>query len=155
MPNVYDMGVGATSDGLFTIEVRGLDNLLRTLRALAPDAERELKREIADAGRQVLSDARSYAYMGHSPTGAYSGSLSMRDLAKGVKIQSSDPGAGAIEFANEGAVYLRGPRYGRQIGTPAVAKPKALIRAANENEPYVLSTVQAALQRACDAVRGE
>ena len=155
MPNVYDMGVGATSDGLFTIEVRGLDNLLRTLRQLAPDAERDLKREMADAGREVLSDARSYAVMGHSPTGAYSGSLSMRNLAKGVRIQSGDPGAGAIEFANEGAVYLRGRFRGRQIGTPAVAKPKALIRAANENEPFVLASVQAALQRACDRVRGE
>lgn len=155
MPNVYDMGVGATSDGLFTIEIRGLDNLLRTLRELAPDAERELRDEIRDAGKTVLSDAKGYAVMGHSPTGAYSGSLSMRNVAKGVKIQSSDPGAGAIEFANEGATYLRGPRYGRQIGTPAVAKPKALIKAANENEPYVLATVQSALQRACDRVRGE
>ena len=155
MPGVYDTGVGATSDGMFTITVRGLDNLLRTLRALAPDAERELKRDIADAGRKVLSDARSYAVMGHSPTGAYSGSLSMRNLAKGVKIQSDDPGAGAIEFANKGAVYLRGRFRGRPIGTPAVAKPKALIKSANENEPYVLATVQAALQRACDRVRGE
>ena len=103
----------------------------------------------------MLNDAKSLAIMGKAPSGDYSGSLSMRDLARGVRIQSTDPGAGAIEFANVGAVYLRGPFRGRPIGTPARPKPKALIRAKEDHEADVISTVQDALARACDKVRGE
>lgn len=153
MPNVYDIGVGATSDGLFTIEVKGAQTLITTLRKLAPEAERELKQKIHEAGRKVLEESKGHAG-DFAYSGDYAASFSLHELASGVKIRSGDPGAGAIEFANPGAVYLRGPRAGRPIGTPKVAKPKALIRAANDNEPLVLATVQDALARACAQVRG-
>lgn len=153
MPNVYPSSVSATSDG-FTITIFGRNELIAALHKLNPDVERELKLEIRSSARKVLQDAKGYAVMGHSPSGAYSGSLSLKDQKKGIRIVSNDPGAGAIEFANAGAVYLRGPRRGRPIGTPAVGKPKALIKAANENEPIVLDRVQKALQRACDKVKG-
>lgn len=154
MPNVYPSSSAAVSDGMFTITIFGREQLIASLKKLNPDVEKQLRKEIRDAGNKVLQESKGYAVMGHSPTGAYSGSLSLKDQKKGVRIISGDPGAGTIEFANAGARYLRGPRYGRPIGTPAVGKPKALIKAANENEPIVLAKVQSALQRACDAVRG-
>lgn len=154
MPNVYSTKTVAGSGGLFTVEIIGASTLLTTLRRLSPEVEQGLKREISEAGRAVLGDAKGLAFIRKAPTGDYSRSLSMRSLARGVKIQSNDPGAGAIEFANAGAVYLRGPLAGQPIGTPAVGKPKALIKAANDHEPAVIATVQDAIQRACDTVRG-
>ena len=149
MPNVYPTSVSATSDGQFTITIFGINELIAALHKLNPDIEKELKKEIKDAGNKVLQESKGHAAgLGHSPSGAYARSLSLKDQKKGVRIVSSDAGAGAIEFANAGARYLRGPRYGRPIGTPAVGKPKALIKAANENEPIVLERVQSALQRA-------
>lgn len=153
MPNVYDIGVGAASNGLFTVEVRGASTLIQTLRAFSPDAERELRQTIRQAGQQVLNDAKGFAG-GFAYSGDYAGSLGLKDLVKGVRIQSTDAGAGAIEFANAGAVYLRGPFRGRPIGTPPVPKPKALIKAKEEHEPHVIAAVQDALARACDRVRG-
>lgn len=154
MPDVYPSSSAAVSDGMFTITIFGRNELIAALHKLNPDVEKQLKKEIRDAGNKVLQESKGYAVMGAAPSGAYSGSLSLKDQKKGVRIVSSDPGAGTIEFANVGARYLRGPRYGRPVGTPAVGKPKALIKAANENEPLVLQQVQNALQRACDAVRG-
>lgn len=153
MPNVYPTSVSAVSDG-FTVTIFGLNELLASLSHLNPTIEKELKREIREAGNKVLQETRGLAYLGHSPSGAYSHSFSMTSQKSGVRIRSNDAGAGTIEFANAGARYLRGPRYGRPIGTPAVGKPKALIKAANENEPIVLEKIQTALQRACDTVRG-
>lgn len=154
MAGVYRTGVKATSDGL-TVTVFGARELAACLRRLAPDAEREVKRAIHRQALTILEQARSHAgSIAANPSWDYSRSIALRERASGVTIYSGDPGAGTIEFANPGAVYLRGPRYGRHVGTPVAGKPKALIRAVVENEPTVLATIQDALARACDAVRG-
>lgn len=160
MPGSYNtkasaLGVGGSNNASITVTIIGLKDLQASLRRLSPEADKELKREMREAGNLVLSKTRSYAsVLGKAPTGAYAGSFSMKNLAAGVRIQSGDPGAGTIEFANKGAVYLRGPRRGMPIGTPANSKPKAFIKAANEQEPLVIAKVEAALQNVCDKVRG-
>lgn len=153
MANVHPVGVSATSDGL-TVHIYGLDRLLGTLETLDPNLKRYVKNEIHQAGLKVLNDTRANAGS-FRRTGQFQGSFRMRDRKSGVRIESTDPGAGAIEFANPGAVYLRGPRYGREF--PAVkraSKPRALVKASVEDEQYVLERVQAAIQLALDEVRG-
>lgn len=152
MPGVHASGVTAVQ-GDFTITVTGASTLVQTLRRLTPEAEREMKAELQKVGDKVVSEASGHA-AGFAYDGDYAGSFSVKNLARGVRVISSDPGAGAIEFAKKGSVYLRGPRAGRPIGTPPDAKPKALIRAANDNEDSTVSAVRAILQRACDQVRG-
>lgn len=154
MPDVYMTGTSA-SFGDLTVTIIGGRTLVRALGKLAPDAQRAIRGEIKRAGDIVRSKASGYgASLGRRPSGAYAGSFSVRALAGGVRVQSDDPGAGTIEFAKAGAVYLRGPLYGMPIGTPGDPKPRALIRAANEEEPTVIAAVQNAIQRACDAVGG-
>lgn len=153
MANVYPTEVFATA-GDFTVHIEGLDRLLASLSTLDPNLKRYVEDEIHQSGLKVLRDTRSNAGA-FRDTGQFQGSFRMRERKSGIRIESNDPGAGAIEFAVPGAVYLRGVRYGRKF--PAVSragKPRALVKASVENEQYVLERVQAAIQLALDEVRG-
>ena len=69
MPNVYPTSVSATSDGQFTITIFGINELIAALHKLNPDIEKELKKEIKDAGNKVLQESKGHAAgLGHSPT---------------------------------------------------------------------------------------
>ena len=103
----------------------------------------------------MLQDTKSAA-SSFRDTGQFMGSFSVRNIKAGVRIQSNDPGAGAIEFAVPGAVYLRGTRYGRVF--PAVkraGKPRALVKASVDDEQWVLDRVTEAIQNALDNIQGE
>lgn len=135
-----------------TVEIDNLDEVVANLSAIAPRLARELKGEIRDVARPTLQKARSYASgLGSVRTGAYASSLSMRDYRTGVKLASSDPGAGVIEFANPGALILTGPRAGRRAGVPhGSMPPRALIKAVIEDEESIVQHVNDAVQRICD-----
>lgn len=153
MANVYPVDVFATA-GDFTVHIEGLDRLLASLATLDPNLKKYVEDEIRHTGQKVLRDTKANAGA-FRRTGQFQRSFRMRNRKSGIRIESSDPGAGAIEFANPGAVYLRGVRYGQEF--PAVkraGKPRALIKAVVENEQYVLERVQYAIQLALDEVRG-
>ena len=153
MADVHAVDVYAIGDGLFNVTIFGLDRLLGSLNGLAPTLEREVRLEINQAGRKVLQDTRGYAGE-YARTGAYAGSFSMRSVKAGIRIQSSDVAAGAIEFANPGAIYLRGPKYGEPFPASSFPKPRALIRASVNDEGWVLDRITEAIQNALDQVEG-
>ena len=91
------------------IEIDGAKEVADGLKRIDRQLLKELKQGMKEDSRPILQDARSYA-SGLGGSGQYAGSLSLRAIKDGVRIQSSDPGAGTIEFANAGAVYLSGRR---------------------------------------------
>jgi hypothetical protein len=66
----------------------------------------------------------------------------MRTIKEGVRISANDEGAGVIEFANPGALARKGPRVGKPVGVPRGEPPRALIRAAIENEQTVVAHIE-------------
>lgn len=135
-----------------TIEVNNLEEVLANLKAIAPRLQRELKGEIREVARPTFNKARSYASgLGSNPTGAYAHSLSMRTNDRGVRIVSTDPGAGVIEFANPGALILIGERAGRRAPVPHGSNPpRAMVRAIVEDEESIVEGINDAVQRICD-----
>lgn len=131
------------------ISVDGLDRAMRGLREVNRDLYREMRRGLKEDARPVLEDARSYA-SGLGGSGDYAGSLVIRAISNGVRVQSDDPGAGTIEFANRGAVYLSGRRRGLPVGVPMGSPPRALVRAAEEDEPLVRRAVEDRIARIID-----
>lgn len=128
------------------IEARGLAETIKALGDIDKEIPREFKRGLKEDARPILNDARSNA-MAIARTGAYAASMAMRAISSGVKISSSDPGAGAIEFAHHGAVYLKGPRSGQRIGVPSGEPPRALVRSSLDNEGMVLESVEARIEQ--------
>lgn len=137
---------------MFSIRVQNLDNVIEGLRAVDSSMASELKRGIKEVVRPTYEKARSYAGgLGANPTGAYASSLSLRTYANGVKLISTDPGGGVIEFANPGAVILTGKRAGRRAGVPlGSTPPRALLRALLEDEEDIVREVSDLVQRTCD-----
>ena len=128
------------------IGVKGLGEAVESLKRIDGKLASELKRGIKEDARPVLESARGYARaLGGS--GDYAASMAMRAIRDGVRIKSSDPGAGTIEFANRGAFYLSGSRAGRPVGVPAGTPPRALARAAIEREAEVRRSVEARIER--------
>lgn len=132
--------------GGIRIESRGLTETIKALKDIDREIPREFKRGLKEDARPILNDARSNA-MAIARTGAFSASMAMRAISDGVKIASSDPGAGAIEFAHHGAVYLKGPRSGQRIGVPSGEPPRALVRSVLDNEDMVTDAVETRIEQ--------
>lgn len=128
------------------IRVTGLDEALRGLRSIDKGLEKELKRGLREDARPLYAAYRQYAG-GLGGTGQYASNASMRQVSNGVKISNSDPGAGPIEFANPGAVYLTGSRAGKRMGVPRAPKPRALMRAVDEHEDEVREAAETRIER--------
>ena len=138
--------MGFTHGGGVRIEAKGLEETIRALKSINKDILREFKRGLKDDARPILADARSNA-QAIARTGAYASSLAMRAIANGIRIQSNDPGAGTIEFANAGAVYLSGRRMGLPVGVPAGSPPRALVKAVIDNEDAVVDAVETRIEQ--------
>ncbi len=119
-----------------SIKVEGIKEAKAALKNIDRELLRDFNKGLREDARPLFSAYKAYA-RGLGGTGAYAGNASMRTIAAGVKISNSDPGAGTIEFANPGAVYLSGARAGSRIGVPHAPKPRALMRAVDEYEPIV------------------
>lgn len=127
------------------IEAQGLDETIKALREIDRTLPREFKRGLKEDAKPILDAARGYA-SGIARTGGYAGSFSMRSYANGIYIASSDPGAGTIEFAHSGAVYLSGKRRGLRVGVPRGNPPRALVKASLENEDYVAERIESRIE---------
>lgn len=127
------------------ISVTGLTETIRALRSVNRELATEIKRGLRQDAQPILREAKSNA-SGIARTGAYASSLAMRTIADGVRIQSDDPGAGTIEFAHQGAVYLSGKRRGLPVGVPQGSPPRALVRAVIDNEDAVVRSVETRIE---------
>lgn len=128
------------------IEAQGLKETIEALRSINRDLPREFKKGLKQDAEPILSDARGNA-QSIASTGAYASSLAMRAISNGVRIQSDDPGAGTIEFANRGAVYISGRRRGLPVGVPQGSPPRALVRAVLDNEDAVVGAVETRIEQ--------
>lgn len=132
--------------GGIRIEARGLTETIKALQDIDREIPREFKRGLKEDARPILKDARSNA-MSIARTGAYASSMAMRAISNGVKIVSSDPGSGTIEFAHHGAVYQKGSRRGKPIGVPSGEPPRALVRSVLDNEALVTEAVETRIEQ--------
>lgn len=92
----------------YTIEVKGLDDLLNWLHHANPKLEKAMRDGLSDAMQPVLRRARANAK--HIQDDAtYAESLSIAQRKRGVQyvLKSTDPNAPVKEFAHEGAVMIK------------------------------------------------
>lgn len=139
---------------MYTIQVENLDETIKALSQLDSRLAKGLKDEIEEIAEPTLQKAKGYGSgLGANPTGAYGASMSMKQRQYGVVLQSTDPGGGTIEFAHQGAVYLRGPLAGQRVGVPHGSEPpRALLKAILEDEREIVDQVDEAVAKICDEV---
>ena len=124
-----------------SIKVEGIKETKDALKRIDRELVRDFNKGLREDARPLFSAYKAYAG-GLGGTGEYAGNASMRTVAAGVRILNTDPGAGAIEFANPGAFYQNGPRAGSRMGVPHAPKPRALMRAVDEYEPVVRDSAE-------------
>lgn len=139
---------------MYSIKVRNTTVVIEALNEVDRTLAREVRGRIREIAKPTLAKARSFAGgLGSSPTGSYARSLHVKTHSRGVKLASSDPGAGVIEFANPGAVILEGARRGERAGVPRGSEPpRALLRAVLEDEDRIVREVSDAVEDLCDSV---
>lgn len=135
-----------THGGGIRIEAKGLKETIKALSSIDEELPREFKRGLKEDAKPILADARNNA-QSIARTGSYASSMAIRALSNGVRIQSNDPGAGTIEFANAGAVYLSGRRRGLPVGVPRGNPPRALVKAVLDNEAAVVDAVETRIEQ--------
>lgn len=135
-----------THGGGVRIEAKGLQETIKALRSINKELPREFKKGLKQDAKPILTDARNNA-QSIARTGAYASSMAMRAISNGIRIQSTDPGAGTIEFANAGAVYLSGRRRGLPVGVPQGNPPRALVKAVLDNEDAVVDAVETCIEQ--------
>lgn len=135
-----------THGGGVRIEAKGLTETIKALREIDRELPKEFKKGLKQDAKPILSEARNNA-QSIARTGAYASSMAMRTIADGVRIISDDPGAGTIEFANAGAVYLSGRRRGLPVGVPQGNPPRALVKAVLDNEDAVRDAVETRIEQ--------
>lgn len=136
---------------MYTMEVQNLDETIAALAEVDREAAGRLKSRIRTVVRPTLVKAKGYAHVGSSPTGAYANSLALSTYRNGVKLTSSDPGGGVIEFAHMGAAIISGPRAGRAAPVPHTGEPpRALLRAVLEDEEAIVEDVNREVVEMCD-----
>lgn len=143
-------GGGSRSTINMVAELGGWKALRETLRAFDEGAERTMVRAIQSTADKVVGDARGKA----SPwarTGAFMRSIGRRTMPRGIRIATTDPAGGVLEYAHPGARSLSG----RRVGTPQGAPNKAITKAVEDNQDWIVDRVDAALAQALAKVRGE
>lgn len=136
-------------DGGGLLRLLGYTELMRTLAAFDQRAPKVVRDSLRQAGRKVKDDATAQA-ASWARTGAFRASIGLSNTQRGLKIKSTDPAAGVLEYAHAGATTLSG----RRVGTPAGAPNKAITLAVERNEQYVLGELDRALSEALEIVRG-
>lgn len=91
----------------YTIQVKGLDSLMRWLKDANPKMQKALRKGLKEAAQPVLQKARANAKR-IQDDGTYAESLSIASRANGAQyvLKSTDPQAGVKEFARPGAVMV-------------------------------------------------
>lgn len=136
---------------MYSVKIHNLDETIKALNEVNSRMAKELKRAVREVAKPTLQKARGYAHVGAHSTGAYAHSLALRTHTNGVKFVSTDPGAGVIEFANPGALILRGERAGRRAGVPHGSNPpRALLRAILEDEAHIVSEISNEVEKYAD-----
>ena len=92
----------------YTVEIRGLDNLLNWLRHANPKLEKAMRKGLKESMSPVLERARANAKRIQDDA-TYAESLSIATRKRGVQyvLKSTDPNAPVKEFAREGAVMIK------------------------------------------------
>lgn len=93
----------------YTVQIEGLDSLLRWAKDADPKMQRALKRALKESMGPVLEEARANGrYI--QDDGTYADSLSVGSRASGAQyvLKSTDPAAGVKEYAKPGAMRLVG-----------------------------------------------
>lgn len=90
-----------------TVQVEGLDSLLRWMKESDPKMQKALRKGLKESMEPVLQKARANGrYI--QDDGTYAESLSIASRAGGAQyvLKSTDPQAGVKELANPGAVMV-------------------------------------------------
>ena len=147
-------GLNTTKAGDSTLdmvtELGGWKALRETLRAFDRDAERTMVRAIQSTADKVVGDARGKAAP-WARTGNFMETIGRRTYVLGVRIVTTHPAGGVLEYAHPGARSLSG----RRVGTPQGAPNKAITKAVEDNQDWIVDRVDAALAQALAKVRGE
>jgi len=109
----------------YTVEVKGLDDLINWLKTADPKMLRAMKKGLKESTQPVLKKARANADAIRD-AGTYRDSLSIASRKSGAEyiLKTDDPAAGVKEFAHLGAYYRTG-KYAnrRKVGVPRRANP--------------------------------
>lgn len=128
----------------YTVEVKGLDSLMRWLKYADPKLQKAMKKGLKDAANPVLEKARANA-RAIQDDGTYAGSLSIAQRAGGIQyvLKSSDEQAGVKEFAKPGAVVVTNRAHSERtqrmianrarVGVPRRANPPRVMVSAVED----------------------
>lgn len=142
-----ELDLSSVGGGL--VRLLGYPELMRTLALFDERAPKVVRDSLRQAGRKVKSDAQAQA-SSWARTGAFRASIGISNTQRGLKIRSTDPAAGVLEYAHAGATTLSG----RRVGTPKGAPNKAITLAVERNEQYVLGELDRALAEVLEMVRG-
>ena len=141
----------------YTVQIEGLDSLMRWLKEADPKLQRALKRALKESMSPVLRDARSNAARIQDDY-TYGASLAIASRKNGTQyiLKTSDPNAGVKEFAREGAVMIRNrantPRSARmvanhaRVGVPRGSKPRVMVPAVEGNADAVKRRMEACIE---------
>lgn len=140
MPPLYRARAGMTGQGI-AVEVRGLRELLRDLRAAQPAVHRDMRRELRDVAGEVAKDASHRA------------PRSTRPMQKGRKRRLADSLRPAVRGS---AVYVRSPvPYGNIVHWGGRRPSDAHNRAKWINvpaRPFIAQAAEANAERFLDEV---
>lgn len=140
-----------------TVQVKGLDSLLRWMGKANPKLQRAFKRALKEAVSPVLDRARANARR-IADDGTFAESMSVASRASGAQyvLKSDDVAAGVKEFARPGAVRRRGEGRGRvRVGVPRRAnKPRAMVKAVEDSAEEVQERIDERLAEVLDEVNG-
>lgn len=130
----------------YTVEIKGLDNLLNWLKHADPKLEKAMRAGIKDAMQPVLEKARANAKRIHGDPPrdvddvVFGESLGIASRKSGTQyvLKSTDPVAGVKEFARRGAVGRTGKWRGKAVGVPHRAnKPRVMVSAVEDSAEEV------------------
>ena len=144
------------------INIEGLDSVMRYLDSVDQELAKMFREELRDAAQPVLDAARANARV-FARSGDFANSMSLRSYKNGsVRLKSSDPAAGVIEFAKRGAVTLTSkgtPRANARlakksgVGVPHGANPpRAMYKAINEKSDEVKRQMDERIERVLNRV---
>lgn len=157
-----------------TVEIKGLDSLIKRFDAADPKLKRALIQSIKESAQPVLKRARANAER-IADDGTYMSSLSIASRKGGTEyvLKSTDVAAGVKEFAKPGATRMVGKssksstqrarrRAGMavaptirfvRVGVPRRANPpRVMVRAVVDSRGEIVENITQAMVKALDEV---
>ncbi|MBQ9041587.1 MAG: hypothetical protein IJ111_02100 [Eggerthellaceae bacterium] len=154
----------AQSQGRATIQIEGLEVLVKGLKLANPKMLKALKKSLKEACQPVLKKARANAHV-IADDGTYAESISLATRKAGLQyhLKSTDPAAGVKEYALPGAVTIRSRtnselsrtrlRMRSGVGVPHRANaPRAMLPAVESEADEVRAAIEAALEKTLQEV---